>query len=120
MRRRIEDRGAARQKADQLVAKLKEMKLADAAEHVRRCCTTVLLRISTKHWQSLRTNDPLERILREVLRRTRAVRALPDGKPASKLAPARLRHVTGMKWGTRRYLDRNRLAEASEAARDAS
>jgi hypothetical protein len=27
-----------------------------------------------------------------------------------------LRHVAGTKWGTRRYLDMNRLAEASEAA----
>jgi hypothetical protein len=28
------------------------------------------------------------------------------------LAAARLRHVAGMKWGTRRYLDTNRLARA--------
>jgi hypothetical protein len=32
------------------------------------------------------------------------------------LAAARLRHVTGTKWGTRRYLDMNRLMAASEAA----
>jgi putative transposase len=32
------------------------------------------------------------------------------------LAVARLRHVAGTKWGTRRYLDMNRLSEASEAA----
>ena len=32
------------------------------------------------------------------------------------LAAARLRHVAGTKWGTRRYLDMNRLAVASEAA----
>jgi putative transposase len=30
-----EDRAAAQQKAEQVAAKLKEMKLADAAEHVR-------------------------------------------------------------------------------------
>jgi hypothetical protein len=27
-----------------------------------------------------------------------------------------LRHVAGSKWGTRRYLDMDRLAEVSEAA----
>jgi hypothetical protein len=40
------------------------------------------------------------------------VGAFPDGKPA-----VMLHHVAGTKWGTRRYLDINRLAEASEAAR---
>ena len=44
-------------------------------------------------------------------RRTLAVGAFPDGKPA-----VMLRHVVGTKWGTRRYLDINRLAEACEAA----
>src|SRR5207302_9100383 len=67
-------------------------------------------------WRSLRTNNPLERLLREVRRRTRAVGAFPDGKSALMLAAARLRHVAGSKWGTRRYMDMNRLAEASEAA----
>jgi hypothetical protein len=42
--------------------------------------------------------------------------SVPDGKSARMLAAAKLRHVAGTKWGTRRYLDMNRLAEASEAA----
>lgn len=49
-------------------------------------------------------------------RRTRTVGAFPDGKSALMLAAARLRHVAGTKWGTRRYLDMDRLAEVSEAA----
>ena len=69
-----------------------------------------------EHWRCLRTNNPLERLLREVRRRTRVVGAFPDGKSALLLAAARLRHVAGTKWGTHRYLDMNRLAEASEAA----
>src|SRR5437660_961892 len=69
-----------------------------------------------EHWRCLRTNNPLERLLREVRRRTRAVGAFPDGKSALMLAAARLRHVAGTKWGTRRYLDMSRLSEASEAA----
>ena len=113
-----EDRAAARQKAEQVAAKLKDMKLADAAEHVRTGIEETLYYYAfpREHWRSLRTNNPLERLLREVRRRTRAVGAFPDGKSALMLAAARLRHVAGTKWGTRRYLDMNRLAEASEAA----
>src|SRR5580704_2168423 len=113
-----EDRVAARQKAEQVVTKLKEMKLADAAELVRQGIEETLYYylFPREHWRCLRTNNPLERILREVRRRTRAVGAFPDGKSALMLAAARLRHVAGTKWGTRRYMDMNRLAEASEAA----
>src|SRR5579859_7786290 len=113
-----EDRAAARQKAEQVTAKLKEMKLANAADLVRAGIEETLFYyvFPREHWRSLRTNNPLERILREVRRRTRAVGAFPDGKSALMLAAARLRHVAGTKWGTRRYLDMNRLSEASEAA----
>src|SRR5579859_6693157 len=113
--RRIE---AALQKAEQVTAKLKEMKLANAADLVRAGIEETLFYhvFPREHWRSLRTNNPLERILREVRRRTRAVGAFPDGKSALMLAAARLRHVAGTKWGTRRYLDMNRLSEASEAA----
>ena len=113
-----EDRAAARQKAAQVAVKLKEMKLADAAELLRQGIEETLFYYAfpREHWRCLRTNNPLERILREVRRRTRAVGAFPDGKSALMLAAARLRHVAGTKWGTRRYLDMNRLAEASEAA----
>lgn len=41
-----------------------------------------------EHWRCLRTNNPLERLLREVRRRTRAVGAFPDGKSALMLAAA--------------------------------
>jgi len=94
------------------------MKLADAAALVLAGIEETLYYYTfpREHWRSLRTNNPLERLLREVRRRTRAVGAFPDGKSALMLAAARLRHVAGTKWGTRRYLDMNRLAEASEAA----
>src|SRR6202171_1074481 len=113
-----EDRAAARQKAEQVAVKLKEMKLADAAALLSAGIEETLYYYAfpSEHWRCLRTNNPLERILREVRRRTRAVGAFPDGKSALMLAAARLRHVAGTKWGTRRYLDMNRLAEASQAA----
>src|SRR6202162_3138979 len=113
-----EDRAAARQKVEQVAEKLKEMKLADAAALVVAGIEETLFYYAfpREHWRCLRTNNPLERILREVRRRTRAVGAFPDGKSALMLAAARLRHVAATKWGTRRYLDMNRLSEASEAA----
>jgi transposase-like protein len=113
-----EDRAAARQKAEQVATKLKEMKLADAAALVVAGIEETLYYYTfpSEHWRSLRTNNPLERLLREVRRRTRAVGAFPDGKSALMLAAARLRHVAGTNWGMRRYLDMNRLSEASAAA----
>jgi hypothetical protein len=34
-----------------------------------------------------------------------------DGNSALMLVAARLRHISGTKWGTRRYLDTDRLKE---------
>ncbi len=41
----------------------------------------------------------------------RVVGAFPDGNSALMLVAARLRHIAGTKWGTRRYLDMDRLRE---------
>jgi transposase-like protein len=65
----------------------------------------------SQHWRSLRTNNPLERLMREIRRRTRVVGAFPDGKSALMLVAARLRHVAGTKWGARRYINMDRLKE---------
>src|SRR3984893_4616033 len=64
-----------------------------------------------EHWRNLRTNNPLERLMRELRRRTRVVGCFPDGESALMLVGARLRHVAGTKWGTRRYLDMSHLRE---------
>lgn len=56
------------------------------------------------HWQRLRTNNPLEHILREIRRRTRVVGAFPDEHSALMLCAARLRRIAGMRWGTKRYM----------------
>jgi transposase-like protein len=63
------------------------------------------------HGRRIRTNNPLERILREVRRRTRVVGAIPDGDSALMLVAARLRHIGGKRWGTRRYLNMDLLKE---------
>jgi Transposase, Mutator family len=56
-------------------------------------------------------NNPLERLLREIRRRTRVVGAFPDGQSALNLAAARLRHVAGTAWSTKRYLNMELLKD---------
>ena len=57
------------------------------------------------HWQKIRTNNPLERIMKEIRRRTRVVGAFPDGQSCLNLAAARLRHIAGTQWSTRKYMN---------------
>jgi transposase-like protein len=59
----------------------------------------------------IRTNNPLEHILREIRRRTRVVGAFPDGQSALNLGAARLRHVAGTEWSTKRYLSMDFLKD---------
>ena len=56
-------------------------------------------------WQKIRTNNPLERIMREIRRRTRVVGAFPDGQSCLNLAAARLRYIAGSAWSTKRYMN---------------
>ena len=58
-----------------------------------------------EHWTRLRTNNALERIMKEIRRRTRVIGAFPDGYSAMMLVGARLRHISTTKWGTRQYLN---------------
>ena len=65
----------------------------------------------SKHWRRIRTNNPLERIMKEIRRRTRVVGAFPDGNSAIMLVGARLRHIAGTKWGSKKYLNMRLLTE---------
>jgi putative transposase len=109
-----EDRASAEQKAAAVAEKLEGMKLGKAAGLVREVMSETLAYMSfpREHWRCLRTNNPLERLNRGVRRRTRVVGAFPDGNSALMLVAARLRHVAGTRWGTRRYMDMARLREA--------
>ena len=89
------------------------MKLPRAATIVREGVAETLsyMAFPREHWRCLRTNNPMERLNREVRRRTRVVGAFPDGQSALMLVAARLRHVAGTRWGSRRYLDLSQLRE---------
>ena len=58
-----------------------------------------------EHWVRIRTNNPLERLIKEVRRRTNVVGAFPDGRSALMLATARVRYVSERTWSGRRYMD---------------
>ena len=63
-----------------------------------------------------RTNNVIERLNREIRRRTRVVGALPDGNSALMLVCARLRHVAGTQWGNKKYMNMKNLEAAFENA----
>ena len=117
-----EDRESARQKAEAVVAKLEAMKLPKAAQVVREGIEQTLSHMAfpREHWRCLRTNNPLERLNREIRRRTRVVGAFPDGTSALMLVAARLRHIAGTRWGLRRYLDMGRLGASAEIEPEAA
>lgn len=117
-----EDVTAAREKANAVSEKLQSMRLAAAAKTFSDGVEETLsyMRFPREHWTRIRSNNMLERIMKEIRRRTRVVGAFPDGKSALMLVAARLRHIAGTKWGTRRYLDMDRLyrPEDQEEATD--
>jgi len=102
---------AARRKAEEVIAKLRAMRLAKAAELVEAAIgeTLAYYAFPEEHWRRIRTNNPLERLMREIRRRTRVVGAFPDGQSALNLAAARLRHIAGTRWSAKRYLNMNLL-----------
>jgi len=112
-----EDREAAQEKIAAVMKKLKAIRLANAAKIVEEGAGETLsyYDFPSQHWRSLRTNNPLERLMREIRRRTRVVGAFPDGQSALMLVAARLRHIAGTRWGTKRYMNMDRLEELARA-----
>ena len=99
-----EDLAAAHEKAIRVIEKLPGLRLSRAAELVEMAVeeTLAYYAFPEEHWRRIRTNNPL---LREIRRRTRVVGAFPDGQSALNLAAARLRHIAGTAWSTKRYLN---------------
>ena len=102
-----EDIAAAREKAIRVIEKLRGLRLSRAAELVEAAVeeTLTYYAFPEEHWRRIRTNNPLERILREIRRRTRVVGAFPDGQSALNLAATMLRHIADTAWSTKRYLN---------------
>jgi putative transposase len=113
-----ENRAAAEAKATDVVTKLKAMKLGAAAELVENAIheTLTFFAYPPQHWLKLKTNNPMERLLKEARRRTKVVGAFPDGHSALMLVAARLRHVSATAWGTRKYMNMKLLEEMEKNA----
>lgn len=106
-----ESKAAAREKAKLVVAALKEMKLKEAAAKVENGIeeTLTYADFPSEHWTRIRTNNVIERLNREIRRRTRVVGTFPDGNSALMLVCARLRHVAGTQWGNKKYMNMKHL-----------
>ena len=70
----------------------------------------------SEHWTRIRTNNVIERLNREIRRRTRVVGTFPDGNSALMLVCARLRHVAGTQWGSKKYMNMKHLEAALDDA----
>jgi len=101
-----ENRAAALEKSQAVIAELRRMRLSEAAKKIEDGIEETLsyMAFPTEHWLKLRTNNVLERLNREIRRRTRAVGAFPDGNSALMLVCARLRYVATTLWGSKMYM----------------
>lgn len=66
----------------------------------------------SEHWTRIRTNNVIERLNRELRRRTRVVGCFPAGNSALMLICARLRHVAG----TQKYMNIKHLGAVMDEA----
>ena len=106
---------ACEEKALRVAADLEGMKLKEAAKAVREGYleTLTYTRLPEEHWRRIRTNNAIERLNKEIRRRTKVVGSFPDGKSALMLVTARLKYVADSEWGSRRYPDVSLLDERS-------
>ena len=109
-----ESKKASREKAKAVVAELRAMKLKAAAKKVEDGIEEPLTYCDfpSAHWTRIRTNNVIERLNREIRRRTRVVGSFPDGNSALMLVCARLRHVAGTQWGNKKYMNMKHLEAA--------
>ena len=100
----MESREAAEAKALAVADELERMRLGEV---VREGApeTLAYTGFPREHRRRIRTNNAIERLNREIRRRTRVVGTFPDVKSALMLVTARLKYVAESEWGSRRYLD---------------
>ena len=106
-----EDKAAALEKSERVAEKLRSMKLNKAADKLFDGVAETLtyMDFPEEHWKKIRTNNIIERLNREIRRRTRVIGTFPDGESALMLVCARLRHVVGTQWGSKKYMDMKHL-----------
>lgn len=108
-----EDLEASRKKAREVAQFLQENKMRSAADTLEKGIDEALTytKYPHEHWLRIRSNNGIERINREIRRRTHSVGCFPDGNSALMLVCARLRFVSASDWGVKTYLNMERLFE---------
>lgn len=111
-----EDKEAAINKSKLIIEKLRLKRFHQASDVIEKGIEETLsyMDFPRTHWTRIRTNNPLERIMKEIRRRTRVIGSFPDGVSALMLVTARLRHIASTQWGTKKYLDVKKLSEIKE------
>ena len=96
-----ENKAAAKEKAKSVISRLREMKLNKAADKLENGLeeTLTYMDFPSEHWLRIRTNNVIERVNREIKRRTRVIGTFPDGESALMLVCARLRYIASNDWG---------------------
>lgn len=113
-----ENKEASREKAKTVAMSLRTMKLHKAAKKVEDSIeeTLTYCDFPSEHWSRIRTNNVIERLNREIRRRTRVVGSFPDGNSALMLVCARLRHVARTQWGNKQYMNMKHLDASLESS----
>lgn len=106
-----EDREACLRKAEEVIRFLRTNKMRNAADTLGNGIQEALAytKYPHEHWLKIRSNNGIERINREIRRRTNAVGSFPDGNSALMLVCARLRFISASEWGVKTYLNMERL-----------
>ena len=116
----MESRQSALDKAETVASEMESRKLRAAAaclrEGIGETTTYLLDGFPAEHRRRIRTNNMIERLNREIRRRTRVVGSFPDSNSALMLICARIRYVTANDWSAIRYLDMSRLDDSLKEA----
>lgn len=107
-----ENKAAAKEKPKSVISRLREMKLNKAADKLENVLeeTLTYMEFPSEHWL-IRTNNVIERVNREIKRRTRVIGTFPDGESALILVCTRLRYIASNDWDRKRYLNMNHLTD---------
>lgn len=90
--------------------KLRSIELKDGIEETLTYCE-----FPSEHWPRVRTNNIIERLNREIRRRTCVVERFPDGNSALMLLRARLHYVASIQWGNEKCMNMKLLEDTSIA-----
>ena len=113
-----ENKKAACEKAKAVAEELRSMKLKEAIKKVEDDIeeTPTYCVFPSEHWTHIRTNNVIERLNREICRRTRVMGSFPEGNSALMLVCARLRYVADTQRGNKKHINLKHLDAAIEGA----